>query len=56
MFQAVLGRKPLLTGWLHTAHTTVAMDYDLDGACPACDHPFGGSNHLCLGPVSRIAV
>jgi hypothetical protein len=56
MFQSMLARKPLLASWLHTGRASVAMDYDLDGACSACDHPFGESNHLCVGPVSRIAV
>ncbi len=53
MFQAVLTLKPTLTNWLHPAHPSGTLNYDLDGACPACDHPFGTQNHMCFGPVTR---
>jgi hypothetical protein len=46
--------KPL-TSWLHAGHRSVAAVDDCDGACPACDHPFGELNHMCFGGPSTVA-
>jgi hypothetical protein len=40
--------KPL-TSWFHTGHRSVPALDDNDGACPACDYPFGELNHMCFG-------
>jgi hypothetical protein len=53
-----------LTSWVYTGHKAVPYDPmpddqspdDLDGACPACDHPFGLSKHVCIGGDNRVAV
>jgi hypothetical protein len=40
--------KPL-TSLFHTGHRSVPALDDNDGACPACDYPFGELNHMCFG-------
>jgi hypothetical protein len=40
--------KPL-TSWFHAGHRSVPAPDDSDGACPACDYPFGELNHMCFG-------
>jgi hypothetical protein len=55
-----------LTNWIHAGRRSMPRSYDpspydqspsdLDGACPACDYPFGRSNHVCIGAVTRIAM
>jgi hypothetical protein len=41
--------KPLTT-WFHSGHhRSVPVLDDTDGACPACDFPFGELNHMCFG-------
>jgi hypothetical protein len=47
-----LGRP--LTHWLHIHHRSEPMD-DYDGACTACDFPFGEMNHMCIGGPSTVA-
>jgi hypothetical protein len=66
MFAAPLARTVRLTRWVHTGSRSVPRLYDsspynhqdprdLDGACPACDHPYGQSNHICIGAVTHTA-
>jgi hypothetical protein len=50
MLQALLSISSRLT------HRVDTPKLDDDGACPACDHPFGGSNHMCIGAVTRVAA
>jgi hypothetical protein len=47
-----LGRP--LTRWLHIHHRSDPVD-DGDGACPACDFPFGEMNHMCIGGPSTTS-
>ena len=47
-----LGRP--LTHWLHIHHRSEPLD-DCDGACPACDFPFGELNHMCFGGPNTVA-
>jgi hypothetical protein len=59
MFEAVGALTAKLTSLVHEGHRPYdpspydQSPSDLDGACPACDHPFGISNHICIGAVSR---
>jgi hypothetical protein len=53
--------KARLNNRIHAGRRPMPMPYDqslydLDGACPACDHPFGHSNHVCIGAVTRVAI
>jgi hypothetical protein len=66
MFEALPALTARLTSRHHAGHRPFdpspydhspydRSPYDLDGACPACDHPFGLSDHICIGAVTRTA-
>jgi hypothetical protein len=56
MFQALLALLTILKRWIHAVRGPKPTPDDLDGACPVCDHPFGLSNHMCIGAVTRIGA
>jgi hypothetical protein len=56
MFQGLLTVLTTRKAGVHAGHGSTPTTDDLDGACPACDHPFGHSNHMCIGAVTRVEV
>jgi hypothetical protein len=53
MLEALMAVSATLNGWLHGDHSQLTAHYDLDGACPSCDYPFGDLRHMCIvGPVN----
>jgi hypothetical protein len=53
MFEALVSFSLRIIGVAHADRTPAPLD---DGACPICDHPFGLSNHMCVGGPTRIAA
>jgi hypothetical protein len=56
MFQALVALSTTLKGFVQGGRGPRPTADDLDGACPVCDHPFGLSNHMCIGGVTRVEV
>jgi hypothetical protein len=56
MFETLQALSTTLKGWVHAGRGPTPTPYDLDGACQVCDHPFGLSNHMCIGAVTRVEV
>jgi hypothetical protein len=56
MLEALMAVSATLNGWLHGGRSHLPARYDLDGACPSCDYPFGDRRHMCIvGPVSIVS-
>jgi hypothetical protein len=56
VFEMLMALSDKLTVLVRAVRGAAPMHDDLDGACPACDHPFGSSSHVCFGSITHAAA